>query len=165
MSIPRRLFGAKRRPISNVREPTLQPMSWKNKHDNVGWNSPSSITAFSQSKYSNHLNTGLVRYLNGRFVSGCQMVRYTNGGLKTGLKKACLWFKMSGIWMVCQVMWLYHLNTGHPYSLVFRWIIQYSGVWYSDGYCNGPQNWKHLKTVILLTRFLNAYLLLYDHPM
>ena len=37
--------------------------------------------------YSNHLNTGLVWCLNGRFVSGCQMVRYTNGGLKTGLKK------------------------------------------------------------------------------
>ena len=32
------------------------------------------------------------------------------------------------------VMWLYHLNTGHPYCLVFRWI-RYSGVQYSDGYC------------------------------
>ena len=39
------------------------------------------------SLYSNHLNTGLVRYLNGRFVSGCQMVRHKNGGLKTGMKK------------------------------------------------------------------------------
>ena len=29
MSMPRRLFGAKRRPISNVRAPTLQPMSLK----------------------------------------------------------------------------------------------------------------------------------------
>ena len=29
---------------------------------------------------------------------------------------------MSGIWMICQVMWLYHLNTGHPYCPVFRWI-------------------------------------------
>ena len=37
--------------------------------------------------HSNHLNTGLVWYLNGRFVSGCQMVRYSNGGLKTRLKK------------------------------------------------------------------------------
>ena len=26
------------------------------------------------SEYSNHLNTGLVWYSNGRFVSGCQMV-------------------------------------------------------------------------------------------
>ena len=33
--------------------------------------------------YSNHLNTGLVRYSDGRFVLGCQMVRYWNGGLKT----------------------------------------------------------------------------------
>ena len=38
-------------------------------------------------KYSDRLNTGLVSYSNGRFVSGCQMVRYQNGGLKTGLKK------------------------------------------------------------------------------
>ena len=44
-----------------------------------------------------HLNTELVWYSNGRFVSGCQMVRYSNGGLKTGLQKACLWSKMSGI--------------------------------------------------------------------
>ena len=29
------------------------------------------------SVYSNHLNTGLVRYSNGRFVSGCQMVYQT----------------------------------------------------------------------------------------
>ena len=41
---------------------------------------------------------------------------------------------MPGIWMVCQFMWLNHLNRGHPYCSVFRWI-QYSGVWYSDGYC------------------------------
>ena len=50
--------------------------------------------------YSNHLNTGLVRYSNGWFVSGCQMVQYTNDGLKTGLKKPvygpnCLVFKWS----------------------------------------------------------------------
>ena len=38
--------------------------------------------------YSNHLNTELVWYLNSRFVSGCQMVRYLNGGLKTVLKKS-----------------------------------------------------------------------------
>ena len=50
--------------------------------------------------YSNHLNTGLVWYSNGSFVSGCQTVRYLNGGLKTGLKKPvygpkCLVFKWS----------------------------------------------------------------------
>ena len=33
-------------------------------------------------KYSNHLNTGLGWYSNGRFVSGCQMIRYLNDGLK-----------------------------------------------------------------------------------
>ena len=43
-------------------------------------------------------------YSNGRFVSGCQMVRYSDGGLKTGLKKAMQWSKMSSIQMVRQVM-------------------------------------------------------------
>ena len=37
--------------------------------------------------YINYLNTVLVGYLNSRFVSGCQMVRYSNCGLKTGLKE------------------------------------------------------------------------------
>ena len=37
--------------------------------------------------YHSNLNTRLVRHLNGRFVSGCQRVQYSNGGLKTGLKK------------------------------------------------------------------------------
>ena len=30
--------------------------------------------------HSDHLNTGLFSYSNGRFVSGCQMVLYLNGG-------------------------------------------------------------------------------------
>ena len=86
-------------------------------------------------RYNNHLNTRLVQYSNGGFVSGCQMVWYSNGGfvsgcqmvwysnsgLKTRLKKACCgpkrpvfeWFTKS-----CD----YHLNTGHPYQPVFRWI-------------------------------------------
>ena len=37
--------------------------------------------------YSNDLKTGLEWYSNGRFVFGCQMVGYANGGMKTGLKK------------------------------------------------------------------------------
>ena len=79
--------------------------------------------------YTNHLNTGLVWYSNG-IVSGCQKVQYSNGGLKTGLEKACLWSKMSGIQMVRQVTWLYHLKTGQPYCLVFRclvyrWLLYY----------------------------------------
>ena len=79
--------------------------------------------------YSNYLNTyWLVWYSNGRFVSGCHMVWYLNGGLKSGLKKACWKSKMSGIWMVCQVTWLYHMNTWHPYCplfrcLEFRWLL------------------------------------------
>ena len=103
---------------------------------NISINSQSRKTRNRQfiTYYSNHLNTWQVWYLNGRIVSGCQIVQYSNGGLKTGLKKGCLASKMSGIQMVCQVMWLCHLNTGHPYCPVFRWI-WYSGVRYSDGYC------------------------------
>ena len=56
-------------------------------------------------KYSNQLTTGLV---NGRFVTGCQMVQFSHGGLKTKLQRACLWSKMSSIGMVCQIMWLYN---------------------------------------------------------
>ena len=56
--------------------------------------------------YSNHLNTILVWYSNGRFVSSCQMFLYLNGGLKTKLKKARY----------------------VSYS-------DESGVWYSDDYC------------------------------
>ena len=29
-------------------------------------------------------------------------------------EKACLWYKMSGIFMVRQLKRFYHLNTGHP---------------------------------------------------
>ena len=62
------------------------------------------------------------------------MVWYSNDGSKTGLKKRHLWSKISGIWMVHQVTWLNHLNTGHTYCPVFR-CIWYSCVRYSDGYC------------------------------
>ena len=75
--------------------------------------------------HSNRLNTGLVWYSNGRFVLVCQMAQYPNGGLKSALKKPvygpkCLVFKWSAKSRDN------HLNTGH-------W---YSGVQYSDGYCN-----------------------------
>ena len=39
------------------------------------------------------------------------MVRYANGGLKTGLEKACFSSKMSGFWMVSQVMWPFEFRT------------------------------------------------------
>ena len=48
------------------------------------------------------------------------MVGYSNGSLKTGLQKACLWSKMSGIQIVHQVTCLIHLNTRHPKCPVFR---------------------------------------------
>ena len=53
--------------------------------------------------YSNYLNTGLVWYSNGRFVSGRQTVRDLKDGLTTRLKKVCLWSKMSDIQLVHQV--------------------------------------------------------------
>ena len=65
----------------------------------------------------------------GRFVSGCQMVRYSNGGLKTGLKKPdygpkCSVFEWSA--KSCDfTIWIPDTHT-----------VQYSGVWYSNGYCS-----------------------------
>ena len=56
-------------------------------------------------EYNNQLNPGLIWYSNGRFVSGC---------LKTGMKKACLWSKMSGIWMVIQVGLVRRIKTSRP---------------------------------------------------
>ena len=64
---------------------------------------------FQKSEQGTIWNTGLVWYLNGRFVSGCQMARYSNVGLKKPVYGP----------MVHQVTW-HHLNTGHPYSPVFR---------------------------------------------
>ena len=80
------------------------------------------------------------------------MVRYSNGGLKTGLKKVWLWSKISSIWMVHSR--LYHFNTGHPYCPVFRWIC-YSGVWYSDGYCTSIwTQTQYLRLKLLKIKFL-----------
>ena len=53
--------------------------------------------------YSNHLNTGQVCYSNGPNMSGCGMVWFTNGGLKSGQKMSVLWSKMSGIQMICLI--------------------------------------------------------------
>ena len=45
-------------------------------------------------------------------------IQYTNGICKPDE----LSYQYSGIQIV-QVMWLYHLNTGHPYCLVFRYSV------------------------------------------
>ena len=70
-------------------------------------------------QYSNPLNAGLIWYPNGRLVPGCQIVRYSNGGLKTGLKS---------LFMVQNVRYLNgppsHLNTRHSLytkRLYFYW--------------------------------------------
>ena len=55
-----------------------------------GFSSNNEILFGIESRYGNHLNFGLVQYSNGRFVSGCQIVRFLNGGPKTGLKKSSL---------------------------------------------------------------------------
>ena len=92
--------------------------------------------------YCNHLNTRLVWYSNDRFLYGCQMVRYSNGGLK----KACLRSKMSGIQTVPQTTWIYHLNTGHH------------TVRYSDGYCTAfCSNCKHCTESMKLKLESNLY--------
>ena len=91
------------------------------------------ITKHYDEHYSNHLNTRIVWYWNGSFVSGCQMVRYSNGGVKIGLKKPVyrtkyLLFKWSTKWPNF-TSWIPDTR-----CLVFKWI-WFSGVWYSDGYC------------------------------
>ena len=61
------------------------------------------------------------------------MVQCSNDSLKTLMKKACFWSKMSSVWMIRQVTWLNYLNTGHPYcpgiqmNPVFRcWVFRWS---------------------------------------
>ena len=67
------------------------------------------------SNYSNHLNTKLVLYsncrFNCRFVFGCQMGRYLNGGLKSELKMVKnVWYSnglpshMTTIWIRTPIM-------------------------------------------------------------
>ena len=76
---------------------------------------------------SNHLNTRLVWYSNGRFVSGCQIFRYSNGGLKTRLKNPVYGPK-------CPVLESsaksrdYHLKSDNH-------TVRDLGVRYSDCYC------------------------------
>ena len=107
--------------------------------------------------YSNHLNTRLVWYSNGIFVSGCQMVRFFEWWSENWTEKACLWSKMSGVRIVRQVMWLPFeywtpILSGIQMNLVlrcwvFRWLLYqtskilrfrcfcYSDVCYSDPHC------------------------------
>ena len=87
---------------------------------------------YSIRTYSNHLNTRQVLCSNGRFVSGCQMVRYSNGGLKTGLKKPvycskCLVFEWSikscdfTIWIPGLWDWPQSIKQLKGTSLFFSW--------------------------------------------
>ena len=94
------------------------------------------------------------------------MVRYSNVGVKTRMKKAWFGSKILRIWMVCQATWLYQLNAGHPYCPVFRWI-RYSGVWYSDGSCtrllvlysgHGLKNWPFYERDYFHTTVVTAVL-------
>ena len=57
-----------------------------------------------------YLNTRLVRFSNDRFLSSCQIVRYSE---ENRTEKGC------EVQNVCfqiihQITWLYHLNTRHP---------------------------------------------------
>ena len=87
---------------------------------------------YSIRTYSNHLNTGQVWCSNGRFVSGCQMVQYSNDGLKTGLKKPvycsnCLVFEWSvkscdfTIWIQGLWDWPQSIKQLKGTSLFFSW--------------------------------------------
>ena len=88
--------------------------------------------------YRNHLNTGLVWYLNGPNMKGCQMVRFSNGGLETNPDKKCLLYGLKCLvfkWSAksCEE------TTWKPHKKVFeKSNVWFSGVWYSDGYCCDP---------------------------
>ena len=81
-------------------------------------------------QYSSKYLTSLV--FKWYFFVQMSMVQYLNGGLKTGLKKACFRFQEPRVRMVRQVKWLSHL-TSFPCSLlsgiqVFS-ILQYIFSW------------------------------------
>ena len=96
--------------------------------------------------YSNHQNTGHVWYSSGPIVYGCQMVWFSNVGLKTGQKMSVVWPKMSGFGMVCQIIWKPGKNEYEKSNL------RISGVWYSHGYCNGQ-----LCVAVFKRPFFNSY--------
>ena len=60
------------------------------------------------------------------------MVQYLNDGLKTGLKKACLWSNMLEWSAKSRDFAIWIPDTHTDWYSDFR----YSGVRYSDGYCN-----------------------------
>ena len=70
-----------------------------------------SIKCLRKRKCNKHLNTRQVWYMTDPKNSGCHMVWISYGGLKTGPKLSVLWSKMSGIGMVCLIMWSDHLKT------------------------------------------------------
>ena len=102
------------------------------------------------SQCSNYLNTGLVLYLNRKFVFGCQIVRYWNDGLKTGLKKS--------LFMVKNVQFLNgqssQITLPFEYQIPIVSSIQMSPVFgclASYGYCT-----KRAKISILLVSSINT---------
>ena len=61
---------------------------------------------------------------------------------------------MFGIRMVRQVMWLHHLNTGHPHCPVFRWLLYSSlknkDICYSDLFYNIGKNLTRIGSAMCL---------------
>ena len=84
--------------------------------------------------YSNNLKNRQVWYSNVPKMSGCQMFRLSNGGLRTGQRMSVLWQKFPvsewSPWSRDQIIW-------KPDHKVFeKSIVWISGVWFSDGYCS-----------------------------
>ena len=111
----------------------------------IEWNSRSSLRIGSQTScpqnvrekpefekniYSNHLNTGLAWYSDGRFVFGCQMVRYLNGGLKTDRESL---FMVQNVWysngppshVTLTFEYPTPILSGMQMNLVFRWLLYF----------------------------------------
>ena len=102
---------------------------------------------------------------NDRFVFDCHMVQYSNGGLKTELKKS--------LFMVQNVRY----SNGSPSHMTTIWIpdtytVQYSdesGVQYLDGYCTvkkpfNDQMMSLLENVICYTQACHSRVFKYYFP-
>ena len=90
----------------------------------------------------------IMDYTGIQMVDLCPVVNWS-GFQMVVWKPDCLWSKMLCVRMVCQVMWLNHLNSGHPYCTIFSFFIQMVTVadfelWWISPLNNRHEYWKIL---------------------
>ena len=98
------------------------------------------------------MNTGLVWYSNSRFVSGCLMVQYSNGGLKTGLKKDYYLWSVTRLATLLEHvnLWFWKVFQSKFYK-IYLLVISYVKVGDNGAYSEGIQElicccWKSVMT-------------------